>query len=144
MSDLPDIAALSMQVGQTLITAMATDAWSGIRNAFIRVWKNGNGSELNQVEKRLDLDKETFEQAIAAQASGLQARLISQWSTRVEDLVTAHPEALREIGEFIAQYRNDAKTAINNVRITAKADRKGKNIVAGIGDIHISDKGSQS
>jgi hypothetical protein len=94
-----------------LVTAMATDAWSWVKEGFVRIFDRGGVPE-KSIENRLEAS--CGELTIAAGDENIRARIESDWRTRIADIIEDRPELMAELSELVekarVQHFNSSKT----------------------------------
>ncbi|MEU4380324.1 hypothetical protein [Micromonospora echinofusca] len=136
---MPEFAELGPRIAQALLGAMASDGWSAIKAPFIAIWRKYNPSTVDKIDRKLEIDRELVGEAGDNPAEDVTDRLLLQWSTRLEDFLEEFPQAASELQQLVASgNQNSGKGAGAFVRITAKADRRGKNYISGTGDVNVT------
>ncbi|UQX03396.1 hypothetical protein [Streptomyces sp. RerS4] len=90
-----EMAALAMAGATTIVAAMATDAWTTVRDGFLAVIRRG-GPELHAgIEARLD---DAAVLVMPGQDPEPARRLlIRQWQLELERFLAAYPDAAEEL-----------------------------------------------
>ncbi|MGC4786778.1 hypothetical protein ACLQ22_02870 [Micromonospora sp. DT178] len=136
---MPEIAELGPRVAQALLGAMASDGWNAMKAPFIAIWRKYNPSAVDKVDRKLEVDREHVREAGDSPGEDMNNHLLLQWSTRLEDFLEEFPQAAPELQRLIVSSNQiSGKGAGASVRITAKADRRGKNYISGTGDVNVT------
>jgi hypothetical protein len=91
---MQEFEALAMTGATTIVAAMATDAWTTVRDRAAALFR-GRTSDLARIEAQLD--------ANSAQVAGSQntersrTALVGGWQMELEELLSAHPEAAADL-----------------------------------------------
>ncbi|MFI8458084.1 hypothetical protein [Kitasatospora sp. NPDC085464] len=101
--------ALAIEGGQQLVRALATGVVDLVRRAPA-LWRRSG----RDAEQRIGAELERSSAEIAAEfaAEGedgpgrVRARAEVVWETRLRDLLAAHPEALQDVEQFLAELRS--------------------------------------
>jgi len=137
------IAALALAGGTSLATAMAGDAWEGVRGTFGRLLGRGDTNQENRSLARLDASAATVAQASAEDREAVLSQVAGQWQTRLQDFLEEYPEAREELEALVEQIRGQAPQA-SAVQVTQTMSGntiKGDNFQIGTaGDITIGRK----
>lgn len=96
MEDLVNAAS------SALVTAMATDAWSWVKEGFVRIFGRG-GVPVKSVGDRLEASR--GELLVAAGDETVRARIESAWRTRILDIVEDHPALTAELSVLVERAR---------------------------------------
>lgn len=81
---------------------MATDAWSWVKEGFVRIFDRGGVPE-KSVENRLEVSRGDL--AIADGDETIRARIESAWQTRILDIIEDHPELMADLSELVEKVR---------------------------------------
>lgn len=112
-----EIAALATAGAAAVVAAMGTDAWQGVRDEVIRVFRKARAKHHYDIPGQLDRDASY----VTSAADGPQACAVvrQMWEARIVELLTAAPEWKAELGmlaglgdkslPFKARQRNSAR-----------------------------------
>lgn len=124
-----EFAALAATAATTIVSLLATDSWSGIKDAVIRLWRRHPSYE--QVAPDLD---EAHEKLMTLMPRGddqvQRADLIAAWRSRLAELLVDDPLAARELREFI-DHRAEGEPRALHQTIKAHVTGGGDAYVAG-------------
>lgn len=115
-----DIAALVALAGNTLVTAMVTDAWEDVRGKIARLF--GRGQLDLGTERRLDATRGQLGAASSAELEQVRAILAAQWATRLADLLDEHPDAEADLRALVEEIRALPAVAASGHSIVAGRD----------------------
>ncbi|MGW1835480.1 hypothetical protein [Streptomyces sp. NPDC002067] len=98
----PEIAALAGSAGTALVGALTTDAWHGVRDRFLALWRRARPEQEPGVARDLDDTREELLAApegpgrdTVAEGSG------TEWQSRLRRLLTAHPELAADLRALV-------------------------------------------
>lgn len=107
----------------TLIGAAATDVWQQAREGFARLFARGDEEKETLAVRRLDALAAAVEQAPASDPEDVRQKLLTQWQTRLIDLIEEQPdtaEALRSLRDDLQAKLPPAQQQwVQNVTATA-------------------------
>jgi len=115
-----EIAALVALAGNTLVTAMVTDAWEDVRGKVARLF--GRGQPDPGTERRLDATLGHLGTASPGELEQVRAVLASQWATRLADLIDEHPDAEAELRALVEEIRAMPAVAASGHSVSAGRD----------------------
>jgi hypothetical protein len=127
-----EIAALIATTGTTLVSLMVTDTWQQARDGFVHLWRRHRPEAADRVERELDSSRTVV---LMAQAQPLPPHdLGERWRQDLRDLLSAAPQADRELRELLAACMSSACTAPaapSSPRVQAKASGHARAYAAG-------------
>jgi hypothetical protein len=122
----------------TLVQAMVTDGWEGVRHKVAQLF--GRGQQDAAIERRLDATREQLTAATPGDLATMRAALAAQWETRFADLLADHPDAEQELAALVNDIKPDVTAADHSVAAggdvtaTAKSGGVAANVLHG--DVH--------
>ncbi|MFD8216330.1 hypothetical protein ACFV2U_21930 [Streptomyces sp. NPDC059697] len=127
------VAALAQAGGTTLVTAMASDAWQGVRDAFGRLLGRGNADRENRALARLDAAAATVAQTSGQDGDAVLGQVAGQWQTRLQDFLEEYPEAREQLEALIEQARSQVpeEHAVHVTQTISRSTVKGNAIQVG-------------
>ena len=111
-----DIDALAALAGNTIVAAVVTDAFDGIRAKVVRIF--GRDKPDLRIQRRLEETRQQLAAAGPEDLESAQARQVRQWETRLADLLADHPDVAAELQALIAEFRPALPQAGGNVTNT--------------------------
>lgn len=131
--ELPaEVLTLCLSAGTALANSMASDLWSSIRTKFARFFSESQANEHH--EARLDRDHHAIVSTSGEQQVEVIERVSANWTTRLQDLLEARPEAIPALAELVRDLKAEGIASsgdITNMGINQQADRGGHNIYSG-------------
>lgn len=110
---MDEMATLAAAAAATLVTAMATDTWSGVRDAAATLFRRRRRGEAAQrIETELDADAAAVERA--AEPDAARRALVGRWTLEFAALLTEDPECLFALAELVDGY---ASGLAENLRV---------------------------
>jgi hypothetical protein len=103
-----DISALAALAGNSLVTAVVTDAWEGVRHK-VAAWF-GRGEPDPKALERLDRTRAELAAAGPGEVERVGRDLAREWAGRFKDLIADYPDAAGELDGLVAQIQ--ASTAV--------------------------------
>jgi hypothetical protein len=103
---------LALAGGSAVVGAMATESWTAVRDAVVRLFRRRGEEELAAVEARLDGNADLV--ARAADGELTRQNLAGLWALEFARLLDECPEAAAELGELVA--RGGARIQTNIAR----------------------------
>jgi hypothetical protein len=85
-----------------LVTAMATDAWSWVKQGFVRIFGRA-GAAPKSVENRLEASR--GELVAAAGDETVRAGIESAWRTRILDIIEDDPTLMADLWALVEKAR---------------------------------------
>ena len=95
------LSALAAAGGTTVVTAMATDGWSAVKQRVPRLFGRVDPTRVAVVDGQLDDDADTVAGAPEAEREQAQAELAPAWRRRFVRLLEEQPSAEAELREAI-------------------------------------------
>jgi hypothetical protein len=98
-----ELIALAQSAATTLVGAAATDAWSTVRNGFVKIFGRDERAVV-RADRQLDDTADQVRLAAAADREAVNGRLAVAWETRLADALDTEPEiatALRQWQEAV-------------------------------------------
>jgi len=111
-----DIDALAALAANTIVAAVVTDAFEGLRAKVARVF--GRDKPDPGTQRRLDATRQQLAAAAPGELESARATQARQWETRFADLLADHPEAAGELQALLAESRASLPGAGGNVTNT--------------------------
>jgi hypothetical protein len=100
-----ELAALAGEAAVTLVTAMAGDAWQGVRAAIVDIWQRHRPKKANGVEARLDED--AGEVSEAADPDQVRTDAQGVWKAEFAALLSQTPAAAPMLRSLVARFGPD-------------------------------------
>jgi hypothetical protein len=131
-----DVGALAALAGNSLVTAVVTDAWGGVRHK-IAVWF-GRGEPDPKTLERLDRTHAELAAVPPGDLERMRQELAREWAGRFKDLIADYPDAAGELNGLVQQIQ--ASTAVasghgvaagGNVNVTASTGGVAAGVVHG-------------
>lgn len=135
---MDEMATLAAAAAATLVTAMATDTWSGVRTTVAKLFRRRRrGKAAQRIETELDADSAAVERA--AEPDAARRALVGRWTLEFSALLDEDPECLVPLAELVQDYASDLA---ENRRIfitsqTAVAHDYGSVFAVLNGDMHL-------
>jgi hypothetical protein len=117
---------LLLLAGQTIVAAVATDAWDLCKRGFARLIGRGDPRKEQLTEQRLE---ETRQQLAGTDSDQARAAQTVAWKTRLEGLLEENPDAEAELRALVQHIR---------AQLPAGTVSAGDHSVAAGGDVTIS------
>lgn len=112
-----ELITLAEAAAVALVTAMGTNAWTGVRDTVAGVFRRGGAKGQDRIGDRLDEDAALVAAADDADEQAEErAALEKFWRRRFRELVTDTPECARELAE-IAWGRDEAARPSGGTRL---------------------------
>jgi len=131
-----DIGALAALAGNSLVTAVVTDAWEGVRHK-IATWF-GRGKPDPKTLERLDRTHAELTAAAPADLGRMRQDLGREWAGRFKDLIADYPDAAGELDGLVQQIQASTAVALDHgvaagrdVTITASTSGVAAGVVHG-------------
>ena len=106
MGDDIQLAALASAAAVALVTEMAKDSWTSVRELAVRLFRRaGQGEEMRQLA-RLDADQA---QIATLDRSGVEER----WRRRLLTLAEDHPEAAQELAQLASRNPEGSQNGVS-------------------------------
>jgi hypothetical protein len=132
----PELAALAGTVGTTVVTLLATEAWTGFKEGLIAAWSRARPQRAESVRDDLEGDREDL---LGAQASGdreTESEIEAEWQGRVRRLLSAHPEVADDLRRLLDEWAPERNADRTGIVQEATASGHGRVYQAGR-DIHL-------
>jgi hypothetical protein len=133
------LAALAASAATSLVQAVVTDGWEGIRHKVGRLF--GRGRDDEPTERRLAQTRQELVTANPADLAQVQAMLAARWETRFADLVADYPDAEAELTALLPDLEAAAAMPVvatdhsvsagRDVTVTAKGGSVAAGVIAG-------------
>jgi hypothetical protein len=94
-----DIATVAALAGNSLVQAMVSDGWEGVRHRIARLF--GRGRPDPRIEQRLDASRAQLVEAMPSELGQVRSAQAAQWQTRFSDLLADHPDAVDELRALV-------------------------------------------
>jgi hypothetical protein len=90
-----ELATLASASAVTLVAAMTTDAWDGIRSSIARLFGRDGDARRQEAEVQLDTNAQLV--ARANDKDRARQTLVGLWTLELEGLLSQHPEAAGDL-----------------------------------------------
>jgi TIR domain len=104
-----ELTALAEAAAVALVTAMATNAWTSVRDTVAGVFRRGGTTAHDKLRDRLDDDASLV--AVADDPAEQRAALEPFWRLKFKELVNAAPECAPDLAEIIRALDEAARPA---------------------------------
>ena len=94
-----ELAALASTSAVTLVAAMTTDAWEGVRAGVLRLFARGGEAKRQAAEIQLDSNAELM--AGSDDKDRARLSLVSLWTMEMEQFLGSHPAAADDLRALI-------------------------------------------
>lgn len=98
-----EIALLAGTAGTTIATLLATDAWNGVRDGVLALWRRARPDHEEQVAAQLDTSRQDLLDAQADGDEEAEREIAAEWRGRVRRLLVAHPQLTAELRCLLAE-----------------------------------------
>jgi beta-phosphoglucomutase-like phosphatase (HAD superfamily) len=95
------LLSLASLAARTIVTAVATDAWTSMKSGVARLLSRDDPARAGVAERRLEQTREELAGVPATELEQAQAQLAAAWQTRLLDLLEEHPEIVAELRELV-------------------------------------------
>jgi len=112
-----DGGALAVLAGNSLVTAVVTDAWEGVRHK-VAAWF-GRGEPDPKTLGRLDRTHAELAAAPPGEVERVRQDLAREWAGRFKDLIADYPDAAGELDGLVRQIQ--ASTAAASIMGSPRA-----------------------
>jgi hypothetical protein len=126
------VESLLLLAGQTVVAAVATDAWEMCKRGFARLLGRGDPKKEQRAEQRLE---ETRQQLAGTDSDQARAALAVAWKTRLEVLLEENPDAEAELRALVQQIQAQLPAEMVSAADHAVAAGRDVNITASGGGI---------
>jgi hypothetical protein len=121
------LAQLAAEGGAALVSAMAADAWSAVKQRFARLLGRGDPEQVEAAERRLDRSRQELAGGSAPELEQARAEQVAAWKARLADLLEDHPACAAELRELIqavrAQVASSGTTVVQHVVASDRAQQ---------------------
>jgi hypothetical protein len=104
-----DVGALAALAGNSLVTAVVTDAWEGVRQK-VATWF-GRGTPDPKTLDRLDRTRAELAAAAPGDVERVGQDVAREWAGRFKDLIADYPDAVGELDGLVQQIQASAAAA---------------------------------
>ena len=104
-----DVGALAALAGNSLVTAVVTDAWEGVRHK-IAAWF-GRGEPDPKTLERLDRTRAELAAVAPGEVERVGQDLAREWADRFKDLIADYPDAAGELDGLVQQIQASTAAA---------------------------------
>ncbi|MEY9935436.1 hypothetical protein ABH926_010118 [Catenulispora sp. GP43] len=103
---MDEMATLAAAAAATLVTAMATDTWTGVRDKVAKLFRRRRrGRAAQRIEAELDADAAAV--ARAAEPDAARRALLGRWTLEFSALLNDDPECRVPLAELVVAYASD-------------------------------------
>ncbi|MEY9908319.1 hypothetical protein ABIA35_004552 [Catenulispora sp. MAP12-49] len=103
---MDEMATLAAAAAATLVTAMATDTWTGVRDTVAKLFRRRRrGRAAERIEAELDADAAAV--ARAAEPDAARRALLGRWTLEFAALLNDDPDCLVPLAELVVAYSSD-------------------------------------
>lgn len=99
----PEIATLAGTAGTTIVTLMATEAWQGVRDGVVALWRRARPERADAVAGELDTAREDLLAARDSADEDTEEELRSDWQGRIRRLLVARPDVADDLRALLAE-----------------------------------------
>ncbi|MFG2919078.1 hypothetical protein ACGF0D_40140 [Kitasatospora sp. NPDC048298] len=139
-----ELLTLANTAGTTLVTLLATDAWTRAKSSVGSLWRRARPEAVEVIEADL---VETREELLAARAAGddtVEGELVADWQRRLRRLLAADPGLGAELRRLLQEELVPAPPAASqtwtgSVTMSSTVSGRGKNFQIGQGTLNISE-----
>ncbi|GAA0468523.1 hypothetical protein [Streptomyces olivaceiscleroticus] len=135
----PEIAALAGTAGTTLVTLMATEAWQGVRDGVVGLWRRARPDRADTVAAELEATREDLLAARDAADEETEEELSRDWQGRIRRLLAARPDVADDLRALLDEVSPDTPPAAPVITQRATASGSGRVYQAGR-DQHIHER----
>lgn len=104
-----ELTALAALGAATVVTAMATDAWSAVKTVFGKLFHRAGADRAHAAEQRLETDARLVEGAKDPEAA--RGNLLGPWTGEIGALLRDFPDAAPELRKLIEERAESAPRA---------------------------------
>ncbi|MFE3827196.1 hypothetical protein [Streptomyces sp. NPDC059092] len=98
-----EITLLAGTAGTTIASLLATDAWNGVRNGVLALWRRVRPDHEEHVAVQLDTSRRDLLDARADGDEEAEREIAAEWRGRVRRLLVAHPELAAELRSLLTE-----------------------------------------
>jgi hypothetical protein len=138
--DIPSEAdALGGVLAGALVKLMVTEGWNTTRDWLSNIFQRHRGKPAERDTARLDSAHNALAAAPESDRESVGGKLEAEWSVRLGDFLADHPDAIADVQKFLGEHSDVAKKSMigHNITINARADRKARQNITGIGNIGV-------
>lgn len=95
-----ELASLAAAAAATLVTAMATDAWQGVKHAVAGLFRRGRPGEHAAIEAQLDRNANSV--SVATDPDGTRQRMRGIWQEEFEGLLRGAPALAADLAAIVS------------------------------------------
>jgi hypothetical protein len=127
------LAALASTGGTTLVTAMVTDGWEGIKARFARLLGRDDPGQTQAAAARLEQSRAALASVTGVALDRARAEQQIAWQTLLADLLEQDPGAENELRALVAQVQAQVAGTAGPVEQHAAAYDQAQQAVQGHG-----------
>ncbi|MFI9030263.1 hypothetical protein [Streptomyces sp. NPDC053560] len=135
----PEIATLAGTAGTTLVTLMATEAWQGVRDGVVGLWRRARLDRADAVSAELEAAREDLLAARDSADEETEEELRRDWQGRIRRLLAARPDVADDLRALLDEVSPDAAPAAPVITQHATASGSARVYQAGR-DQHIRER----
>lgn len=135
----PEIATLAGTAGTTLVTLMATEAWQGVREGVVGLWRRARPERADAVAAELEAARDDLLTARDTDDEETEAELRRDWQGRIRRLLAARPDVADDLRALLAEVAPEGPPAAPVITQHATASGNSRVYQAGR-DQHIHER----
>jgi hypothetical protein len=135
---LESLAALAAAGGNTLVSAMVTDGWEGVKARFAQLLGHGDEKETAKAAARLEQSRGELAGLPGVELEKAQAEQQALWRARLGDLLEQQPEAGGELQALVSAARAGVIGFAGQVEQHTTGSGQAQQAVLGIGVQNVS------
>lgn len=97
------LIALAVAGAHALVGVMVTDAWGGVREGAVSLWRRFRPGEAEEVRRELEAARGEVTGASGGASESAVRMAEAQWAARLGELLTRHPEAAPQLRALIGE-----------------------------------------
>jgi hypothetical protein len=97
----PYLTSLAAAGAATIVNAVATDTWAGVKSGFSRLFGQGDEDRAIVVQRRLDSTEGELVELTDADLGAAREQAELRWRGRLADFLEDHPGAVTELRQLI-------------------------------------------
>ncbi|MFJ6571934.1 hypothetical protein ACIQNU_31475 [Streptomyces sp. NPDC091292] len=133
-----EMTLLAGTAGTTIATLLATDAWTGMRNGVVALWRRVRPDHGEHVAAQLDAERQDLLDARAAGDEETEREIAAEWGGRIRRLLVTHPELAAELRSLLAEL---APNTFTTATVTQRATASGSSRVYQAGrDLNVDER----
>ncbi|MFE7977205.1 hypothetical protein [Streptomyces shenzhenensis] len=121
-----EITLLAGTAGTTIATLLASDAWNGVRNGVLALWRRVRPDHEEHVAAQLDASRRDLLDAQADGDEETEREIAAEWRGRIRRLLVTHPELAVELRSLLTEL---APGTPATVTVTQRATASGSSRV---------------